>query len=104
MSDEWKELNSIVEVAEAVAAGMEIEVQTDPGNDKYCPWKWWDGKVWYSSYLFRARPCQPKTVKVVSLCWRSAGGNLTWAYDEVDFTKNGWVRFPAGDIEGEVEV
>jgi hypothetical protein len=101
MSEEWKDLPTITDVGEAVAAGMEIEIQYDPGNDKYCPWKTWDGKHWYETYLFRARQSKPKTVKVKSLCWRHPAGDLVWSGETCNFAM--FKRFPAGDILGEVE-
>ena len=44
---------------------------------------------------------QMKTVK--SLCWRhKASGSLAWGVFDAEELNN-WQRFPAGDIEGEVE-
>jgi hypothetical protein len=103
MSNEWIELTDIVSVATAQANGWEIEVQTDVGNDKYCPWKAWDGKHWCAHYFYRGRPKQPKKVTVTSLCWRNkVTGSLNWLLPNDDMPKN-WQRFPVGDLTGEVE-
>jgi hypothetical protein len=48
---EWKELKNIVEVAEAVAAGMEIECKRLLGG-KFEPW---EGQDWFASWQYRAR-------------------------------------------------
>ena len=160
MSNEWKELKGIGEVAEAVAAGMEIQVQHEDTD-----WFQWPGLVWNANHVkYRARPRKPAEpeqdwidrlagqygvkqaatlrgdtlaiskanhwlmeiahehwheiiaalrkeqesakspakVQVKSLCWREAGGNLTWRNEGAEVAKC-WERFPAGDIEGEVE-
>lgn len=46
---------------------------------------------------------KPTTEWVKSICWRSLGGNLTWTSEDYQFATKEWKRFPAGDIEGEVE-
>lgn len=102
MTYEWVELNDIGAVAIAQGKGWEIEFQSDPGNDKYCPWLEWCGNAWRKNYLYRGRPKQPKKVIVTSECWRHKHHHgLSWAED---LNAEYWQRFPAGDITGEVEV
>lgn len=157
---EWKELNGITDVAEAVAEGMEIECLN------YNEWVPWLGNGWHTDCQYRARPRprkpaepeqdwidrlagqygvkqaatlrgdtlaiskanhwlmeiahehwheiiaalrkeqesakSPAKVQVKSLCWREAGGNLTWRNEGAEVAKC-WERFPAGDLTGEVE-
>lgn len=96
---EWKPLNTILDVAAAKTAGMEIEVYDTDVED----WVPWQGIYWFSDWNFRARPRKPKTVKVKSLCWRGKGtGHLVW-WDALANPGEGFVRFPAGDISGDVE-
>jgi hypothetical protein len=102
MSNEWLDLPYIWDVAGALDKGWEIEFQIDPGNDKYCQWLAWRGNDWRKNYLYRGRPAQPKKVTVTSECWRSDDGCLDWAEAEKDFIGEGWKRFPAGDITGEI--
>lgn len=176
MNTEWKELNGIVAVGEAVAAGMEIECKRLLGGE-FEPWEMQD---WFSGWQYRARPsqriyspadrtelgtpehldpigkpkvetfddqldaeryrwlkakretllitglfgngCINKTVadveavidhhlgatkqpaKVKSLCWRSyISGSLIWYQEGRIPETRTWKRFPAGDIQGEVE-
>jgi hypothetical protein len=98
---EWEELNGIIEVAEAVAAGMEIEVCVED------LWGMWGGETWYGNLQYRAHPNKPAKVQVKSLCWRHEKGALFWGDESTLQTGQGpalgFVRFPAGDIEGEVE-
>jgi len=82
-NEEGKELSTIGQVAEAVAAGMEIE---------------WG----------LPRPRKPKTVKVKSLCWRQKDtGDLMWCQEgnaPICYpVASLYARFPAGDLAGEVE-
>lgn len=98
MSEEWKELPTIGDVACALADGMEIEYQQAMNAHSWNPW---DGFTWYHDCKYRARP-RKETKLVKSLCWREAGGNLTWRNEGAEMVKC-WERFPAGDIEGEVE-
>lgn len=52
---EWKELNTIQDVAAAQAAGMEIELKIGAGH-----WLPWIGKHWSFDCDYRARPRKPK--------------------------------------------
>jgi hypothetical protein len=103
MSNEWQELETMWAVANAESKGMVIEVQDDPGNDKYSPWEKWDGKFWSSRPLYRACPRKPAKVMVKSLCWRHERGALMWGDEACVQQSPEWKRFPAGDREGEVE-
>lgn len=101
MTTEWRDLPTMADVAAAQAAGDEIQANhTD--RDTY--WIEWVGVRWFAETRYRARPRQPKMKKVKSLCWRDESGDLTWTDEGIGFTtESGWQRFPAGDIEGEVE-
>jgi hypothetical protein len=87
---EWIELNGIEDVARAKVEGWEIEVQTDAGNDKYCPWKLWSGAHWNAGYLFRGRPKQPQ--EMVIPCFFTGNG-LTWSL----VSPPEWLRIPELD-------
>jgi len=54
MNNEWKELKCITDVAEAVAAGMYIEVFSE-GSRR---WESWKRLTWYSRLKYRAKPFQ----------------------------------------------
>lgn len=96
MSDGWKELPTLKDVARAIDEEMEIEVFTSA-------WFPWSGMAWNSNMSFRARPRKPVAKKVKSLCYRdSVYGDLFWRIEECIPVGN-TQRFPAGDIEGEVE-
>ena len=99
MTTEWIELKTLQDVAKAQADGWEIEIDQGDG------WERWAETIWSDDWEFRARPAQPKTKIVKSLCMRyRANGNLVW----IDSSRpeavdtDVWQRFPAGDIEGEV--
>ena len=95
---EWRDLPTMADVAAAQAAGDEIEV-----NVINCGWDPWVETMWHGRNQYRARP-RPKTKKVKSLCWRDKHGHLFWADETNGFVgKDMWQRFPAGDIEGEIE-
>ena len=100
MTTEWKDLPTLQDVACAQADGWEIEVQVDAGNDKYCPWKPWKQETWSFTYLFRARPRQPKTKKVKYECY-DINGILSWL-QQGRSTMIEWIRQPHLDLEGEV--
>ena len=98
MTQKWIEIKGLQRIAKAQADGLEIEHRFEQPHGLWCAWngRWWDGR-----YQFRARPPQPKIKKVKSLCWRnSENGALVWLDKVAD---SWWQRFPAGDIEGEVE-
>jgi len=199
MSEEWKELLTIGQVAEAQALGMEIE-STNPHADG--DWSPWLGNTWHAYCTYRARlrqskehelktdsqvfdavlegrktfeirkdgrgfsvgdllklrrtlrtgeemkkgfpleyvgpplyvyvtyilrgpiygladgwvimgikprdgepQSQPKAEKVKSICWRACDdGALFWRNEGYKPSGAHWKRFPAGDLEGEVEV
>jgi hypothetical protein len=97
---EWHELNGIEEVAAASKEGMEIECKKVLGTD-FQPW---EGQDWFAGWQYRARHKAPAKVLVKRICWTSTGGNLTWTKEDYQFYSKDWKRFPAGDIEGEVDV
>ena len=101
MSNEWRDLPTVADVAAAQAAGDEIEFRSDVVGAGV--WYEWNGLYWDKDTKYRARP-RPKTKKVKSLCWRDKHGHLFWADETNGFVgKDIWQRFPAGDIEGEAE-
>lgn len=54
----------------------------------------------------KAWPSETKPAKVLvkSICWRHTSGRFIWGDDKCDPTNSaGYQRFPAGDIEGEVD-
>lgn len=104
MNTEWKDLYGIVEVAAALAAGMEIETK--------CVIRKYRARPRAHSPADRAELGLPEQLdpiskpamkKVKSICWRQVGGSLTWTSDEPVFATLDWKRFPAGDIEVEGE-
>lgn len=107
MTTEWRDLLTLQDVAAAIEAGDEIQV----GNTRLgvpCNWYKWDGEGWSIGLDYRARPRQPKKLLVKSSCWRNNDdGSLVWANESiVVLSVPNWrrfQRFPAGDIEGEVE-
>ena len=92
---EWKELNGIAEVADAVQKEMDIFCSYDG-----MVWGTWNGQSWHAITFYRARQKEPAMKMVKSLCWRCEEGGLLWG-DLSNSTL--YKRFPAGDIEGEVE-
>jgi hypothetical protein len=99
MTEEWKPLNGIEDVAVAVATGMEIECKRLFGG-QFEPWV---GQDWFAGWTYRARHKAPAKVLVTRICWTSLGGNLTWTSEGYQFYSKDWKRFPAGDLAGEVE-
>ena len=95
--NEWTELKTMFEVADAKAAGWEIMVQNNPEYD----WEMWDGTGWANYWKFRGRPAQPKKVKV-KLFGYIVDGKLAQVERGVTIPGNA-LQFPAGDIEGEVD-
>lgn len=96
---EWKDLPDLQWVATAQAEGWEIEVCVDRTL-----WLHWDGEFWLDRNQYRGRPKQPKKTTVTSECWRwKTGGDLSWNTPNAERPSEGWQRFPAGDITGEVE-
>ena len=77
MTTEWKDMPTLQDVAKAQADGWEIEIQTNPDNDKYCPFRNWNGRHWHTEYLFRGRPRQPKMKTITlrkALMWLEGNG------------------------------
>lgn len=102
-TNEWTELNDIIEVAEAVALEMEIEVRIPGPAQEPERWIAWTGEGWHYSTRYRARERKPAMKKVKSLCWRGDNtGALLWNTEGQPVPRD-YKRFPAGDISGEVE-
>ena len=97
MNKEWQDLPNLFDVCTAQADGWEIIVST--GEDAWCPW---GGTSWFAGITYRGRPKRPKTKTVKFLCYSTNFG-LEWQ-QEGQAVGEFCNRFPAGDIEGEVEV
>ena len=98
MSNEWRELKTLQDVAAAQAAGDEVEYLM--GNS----WQLWGGSFWSSLGAFRARPRQPKMKKVKLLCWLNPDtGILFWRKENhATMADSHWLRVPSEDKEIEV--
>ena len=59
-------------------------------------WVPWDGKVWNSSWSFRARPPKPKTKQVKMLCYYSAL-SIVWRTEDYEAPAS-WIRQPNLDM------
>ena len=94
MTQEWRELKTLQDVAAAQAAGHEIIVSTAGG---FCAW---DGLMWYADRLYRSRPV-PKVKRIKMLCWFN-GYNLLWEVENKDRNFSDWTRIPDEDKEIEV--
>ena len=98
---DWKDLVTMQEVAQAQSDGWEIEICADDIDG----WLPWIGKAWCEWKLYCGRPKQPKTCTVTSECWwHKRTEKLTWGnwIDKKQYLTEDWQRFPAGDITGEV--
>ena len=62
-TNEWRDLPTFEDVADAKRAGDEIEVNIGPH------WESWKGTSWTNYMGYRARPAQPKMKKVKLLGW-----------------------------------
>lgn len=102
MTTEWKEITDPEELFKLKREGWEIQIQSDAGNDKYCPFKDWDGRHWNIGYLFRARPRQPKMKKVKLEAWLSKYDGLRWIAEGMTIADDKWTRQPHLDLEAEV--
>lgn len=81
-----------------VAAAKEANNEIECHNGR--KWVLWPGRFWNAGVKYRGRPRQPKKRVVKMLCWFD-GEDLFWKPDGHPVMH--WQRFPAGDIEGEVE-
>jgi len=127
-TQDWKDLITMREVAEAQHNRWEIHTSTD----ERLTWFNWTGEVWEAECIYRGRPKHPELCgawagnglcilpkghnmgkadipknhksgkrTVTSECWRNKQhGGLSWG---TGYTNEWWQRFPAGDITGEVE-
>ena len=98
MSNEWKELNTILDVAAAKTAGMEI-MWTHP--EQLQDWHNWCGKTWAQDMRYRARPSKPAMKKVYMFAYFN-GKSLLWDTAKPE-TYAHLKRVPAEDKEIEVE-
>ena len=96
MSNEWRDLKTLQDIAAAQAAGDEIEYFLG-GR-----WKAWQGVTWNVCRQFRARPRQ-KTEKIKMLCW-FINGHLNWLQEGNHAAGPDWKRVPSEDKEIEIEV
>lgn len=94
-TNEWRDLPTFEDVADAKRAGDEIEVNTGPH------WESWKGTAWMNYMGYRARPAQPKMKKVKILGWLNPETGCTTTR-LVDSVWTGWVRYPRLDDEVEV--
>lgn len=95
---EWQELKKLHEVGAAMLEGWEIECKRELGGE-FAPWA---GVDWFAGWQYRARP-KHAAVMVTSLCWRHENSGVLCWRAATWVGPDGYVRFPAGDIEGEVE-
>ena len=97
MSNEWRDLPTMADVAAAQEAGDEIEYLYR-GR-----WVAWYGATWDLYKDFRARP-RPnmKTKKVRMLCFFD-GCQLLWQNNNYPIRDGRWKRVPSEDKEVEVE-
>ena len=92
---DWEEITDPEELFRLKREGWEIQINGFSG------WEKWEGTTCIFNMRYRARPCtKTKTKKVKLLCWFD-GEDLFWKPE--DHPVMHWRRFPAGDIEGEVE-
>lgn len=97
MSNEWIDQLTMQDVAKSQAQGWEIEHRENSGS-----WFKWLGFSWQSNWEFRAREPMPAMKKVKLLGYLTEYRML--AQIEEGFAAPAyWKRFPAGDIEAEVE-
>ena len=103
MNNEWQDLPNMAAVCAVQADGWEIEYRHMMEEH----WLEWNGTWWNEDSYFRGRPKQPKTKKVTLECWihRSTGSTCTRKAGFNDDLKyeDRWVRFPVGDMTGEIE-
>lgn len=96
MSEEWRDLPTLADVAAAQAAGDVVEHCIPTGG-----WKFWDGKSWDEEISYRARSV-PKTKKVKILGWvYVVSGKTFTAVDGWAISRNA-IRYPKLDDEIEV--
>ena len=100
MTDNWKEITDPEEIFKLKREGWEIQIQSDAGNDKYCPFKDWDGRHWNTGYLFRGRPRQPKMKEVKMECLL-IDGELHWRSEYMSVLQS-WIRQPQHDLIAKV--
>lgn len=87
--NDWRELKTLQDVAEAQKNGDEIECRDEGGR-----WFLWAGVYWHTSWKFRARPRQPKMKQVKMLCYLHNDSRLMWLKEGDLFAKGNRVRVP----------
>ena len=88
--NDWRELKTLQDVAEAQKNGDEIEMYNCPGDY----WITWPQRGWTIQGKYRARPRSPKMKQVKMLCW-FAGNELHWYGEDVALC--GCARVPSED-------
>ena len=96
MSNEWRDLPTMADVAAAQTAGDEIQ------SAYVDAWVVWNGKAWSALWSFRARPMQPKMKKVKILGWANKIIGSTITLVEGARISTEWIRYPKLDDEIEV--
>lgn len=108
MTDGWRDLPTMADVAAAQAAGDEIEIgiASMKGGCLVYSYEKWRGKYWDTNCKFSARPAQPKMKKVKLLAFLGAPVLQFVREDSIDlqiYAKNTrWIRQPHLDLEEEV--
>jgi hypothetical protein len=102
MKLEYTELPTMLDVAQAKERGEKIEFRIKPhGHTGYNEWSIWPGRAWNSGWQFRSvREVPVKKVKFLG--WVDRSGELRKIRTDCNVVE-GWARFPAADVEYEVE-
>ena len=94
MSNEWRTLSTLQDIAEAQKNGDEIECC------EYNEWVSWFGEYWEKDWRFRARPAQPKMKQVKMEAWLSGSRELRWFHEDAEtpmLQTSKWTRVPTED-------
>ena len=95
-TNEWRDLPTFEDVADAKRAGDEIEILVLER------WEAWLGESWDRGMNFRARPAQPKMKKIKMLCYLTTSSKSLMWYEETESVPDFWRRVPSEDKEIEV--
>ena len=94
---EWRELKTLQDVVAAMDDGDEIEV------DGFSGWEKWEGAMWTFNLRYRARPRQPKTMKLKIYGYIDTVTGRTFTVVRGASISSGVVPYPKLDDEIEVE-